>query len=342
VGGEISDAGSGRYGTPHFYNPTGETMADWYPGAVRVDVGGNGNRITARPPENIFHIAASSWNVNVDNPTDLTGISGWIAEGSTEAHTYNDQYGFMLQYCSLFDAVDGTKDGNWRNRTHEAWNPPTGDLNISGYTAEQCERFSDFLAWDHNVNGVILRNMQDSRSSSHGCGVHRYGITAYNPYRQVGGEVWSTSTTKLCPGTARVAQLDGIIRRAQFLVDHNIGTLPPGRVDLQSALSRGGQKPPVEKDWFDMATAADLDAAIAKAIPSIAKAVWEFNLQSENADGGDYTAGTFLTQVDKHTHDIPKDVVEEVVGFYSVGTLLVDTNQRVGGNPTVDPNAPKA
>ncbi len=225
-------------------------MAGWYPGAVRVDVGGNGNRITARPPENVLHIAASSWNVNVDNPTSLEGISGWIEQGSTEAHTYNDQFGFMLQYCDLFLAVDGTKDGNWRNRTHEAWNPPQsdGDLNDSRYTPEQCERFSDFLAWDSKENGVLLQNMRNSRRESHGVGAHRYGITGYNPWKTVGGEVWSTSSSKICPGTERVNQLDGIIARAIFIRDHNLGTLPPGRVNLVEALKRGGQPAPPDPD----------------------------------------------------------------------------------------------
>jgi len=336
-------------------NPEGSMMADWYPGAWRVDVGGNGNRITARPPENILHIAASSWNVNVNNPTSLEGISGWIEQGSTEAHTYNDKYGNFVQYCSLFLAVDGTKDGNWRNRTHEAWNPPEseGDLNNSGYTPEQCERFSDFLAWDSKENGTLLQNMRDSRVSSHGVGAHRYGITGYNPWKQVGGEVWSLSSSKLCPGTARVNQLDSIIRRAQFIKDHNLGTLPPGRVDLEKALARGGT-PPVEKDWFEMATEAQLEAIVRRIVGELlpsprdnAKAVWDYPIQSQNPteDGSEpksYSAQTFLGAVDKHTNNIPEDVWNHKLGpVYTAETVALDNNKRLGGTP-IPEETPKA
>ena len=309
-------------------------MAGWYPGAVKIDVGGNGNTITARPPENVLHIAASSWNVNVDDPTSLAGISGWIEQGSTEAHTYNDQFGYMLQYCDLFLAVDGTKDGNWRNRTHEAWNPPDGDLNNSGYTPEQCERFSDFLAWDHKANGSLLQNMRDSRKSSHGVGAHRYGITDYSPWNQVGGEVWSTSPNKLCPGTARVNQLDGIIRRAQYIVDHNLGTLPPGRVDLKAALARGNQ---VEKDEFDMASLDDLDKVIKNNIPAIAKAMWEYDKIVSQGDNRPYPASMFLTAIDKNVQDLPADVWAEPLKSgndgqnYPAGLFLTAIDQNTHG-----------
>jgi hypothetical protein len=40
------------------------------------------------------------------------------------------------------------------------------------------------------------------------------------------------------------------------------------------AADLAGTTPPPTGDWFDMATRADLDAAIAAAIPAIAVAVW--------------------------------------------------------------------
>lgn len=251
-------------------------MADWYPGAYRVDQGGNGNSISARPAENILHIAASAWNIDISDPLNGSkGIAGW--NGSAAAcNGYIDQFGAMQQYCSVWAAVNGTKDGNWRNRTWESWNPEGngsngGDYDASEWTGEQCERFSDLLAWDHIENGGLLQDMGDSRRTSHGVGVHRYGITGYRPYRDVGGEVWSGSSSKVCPGSARVRQLPGIIARAQVIAAHvraGGSYLPPGRVNLGAALARTGSTPPdnrtpEEKEWDDiMASAQDIVNAI--------------------------------------------------------------------------------
>ena len=92
-------------------------MADWYPGAYRVDQGGNGNSISARPAENILHIAASAWNIDLSDPLNGSkGIAGWNASASA-CNGYVDQFGAMQQYCSVWSAVNGTKDGNWRNRS---------------------------------------------------------------------------------------------------------------------------------------------------------------------------------------------------------------------------------
>lgn len=222
-------------------------MADWYPGAWNVNMGGNGNSISARPPENVFHIAASSWNVDTSDPQNPSkGIAGWVSSAKA-CNTYTDQYGNMQQYCSLFSAVNGTKDGNYRNRTHESWNPEglngsTDQYNSSLWTGEQCERFADFLAWDHLNNGTKIQDMQNSLSSSHGVGVHRYGVDSAGPYSRVpGGEVWTLSAGKPCPGTARVEQMKNfIIPRAVQLANAGVSPLPPGRVDLTAALARVG------------------------------------------------------------------------------------------------------
>ena len=224
-------------------------MADWYPGAWKVPMGGNGGRITARPAENILHIAASSWNVGVrggvfypelQTSPDL-GTASWNA-GAKACQTYNDEFGNMQQYCSLFDAVSGTKEGNWRNRTHESWNPEglngsNAQYNSSTWTEAQVWRFADFLAWDHIENGALLQDMQNSLHSSHGVGVHRYGVDSAGPKSRVpGGETWTSSAGKPCPGTARVEQLARIIALALRLVAlYKQGAwqwLPPGRVDV--------------------------------------------------------------------------------------------------------------
>lgn len=219
---------------------------DKYSGAYDCTfIGGNGRNLTATVADNVLHIVAAQWIVD--------GINCESYWRNTVAHTYTDCYGAMQQFALLTASVDGTKDGNYRNRTHEAWNPPEsdGDLNLSLYTPEQCERFADFLAEDHRHNGAILADMHNSLPSSHGVGAHRYGIIDYPPHNQVGGEVWSNSANKVCPGTERVKQIPAICARAQWLVDHNVPPLPVGRVDIRSALARGGIIVPPEPQQED-------------------------------------------------------------------------------------------
>ena len=57
---------------------------------------------------------------------------------------------------------------------------------------------------------------QDSRPGTRGVGYHRLGC---DPYRVTGGELWSSSYGKVCPGDARIAQLPGLIDRARRIVD---------------------------------------------------------------------------------------------------------------------------
>lgn len=264
-----------------------------YPGAYHLYFDDNGP-MSVDVPDNVLHIAASSWNIDPADPYSRDGvndgITSWVDQGDTEAHTYNDQFGAFQQYVDLNRRVSGTLNGNYRNRTHEAWNPEglhgsDAQYNTSRYTGEQCERFSDFLAWDHNENGTLLTNMRDSRPSSHGVGAHRYGVPSGGPYDLVsGGEVWTSHPGKVCPGTARVEQIDGIIARAiviaRAVLAGRCGYLPPGRVNLAAAYARTGAAgapstpaTPIEKEWDEMASEAEYTRAMEKALAPVLDAI---------------------------------------------------------------------
>lgn len=225
----------------------------WYPGAYKVDIGGNGRTMTVPVAmiNDIYHIVAASWDIDPSNPYSLDYSGGYWVNNHPNT-TYTDSVGIMQQMCPITSQVNGTKNGNYRNNTHEAWNPSSGDLNESRYTDQQAERFADWLSWRAQVHDFVIQDMLNSLPSSHGVGVHRYGITAYSPWNQVGGEVWSDSSNKLCPGTARIAQVKNeIIPRAQWLASRNIPTLPPGIVDLTYALSRGIEEDIVNQTQFN-------------------------------------------------------------------------------------------
>jgi hypothetical protein len=54
--------------------------------------------------------------------------------------------------------------------------------------------------------------MPDSRPASRGVGYHKLGV---KPWVVSGGELWSSSAGKVCPGAAKIAQVPNIIALAQ-------------------------------------------------------------------------------------------------------------------------------
>lgn len=120
------------------------------------------------------------------------------------------------------------KDGNHRviaieNEDFGARYGPWSGSNVPAFTPEQCEAIARICAWAHQVHGIPLVPCPDSRPGSRGIAYHRQGIDgnfgsfAYGG-RVSGGEVWSTSTGKVCPGDRRIHQLiNVIIPRAQAI-----------------------------------------------------------------------------------------------------------------------------
>jgi hypothetical protein len=91
-------------------------------------------------------------------------------------------------------------------------------------TDEQVTACAEILAWAHKTHGVPLQLCPDSRPGSRGLAYHRQGIDGnFGPFRfggrVAGGETWTLSPGKVCPGDARIAQLPEILVRARRLVD---------------------------------------------------------------------------------------------------------------------------
>lgn len=75
------------------------------------------------------------------------------------------------------------------------------------------------LRWAHGTHGVPLQLCPDSKPGSRGLAYHRQGIDGnfddYQfPGRAPGGEVWTSSYGKVCPGDRRIAQLPTILQLA--------------------------------------------------------------------------------------------------------------------------------
>ena len=95
---------------------------------------------------------------------------------------------------------------------------------VPAYTDPQIEAIAKILAWCHRTHNIPLEQCPDSRPGSRGIAYHRQGIDgnfyaegyAYGG-RLYGGEVWTKSAGKACPGDKRIAQQPRIIKRARQL-----------------------------------------------------------------------------------------------------------------------------
>jgi hypothetical protein len=138
---------------------------------------------------------------------------------------------------------------------------------VPAFTQAQVMANAKILAWAHETHGVPLQLCPNSRPTSRGLAYHRQGIDGNFgsfrfPGRVPGGEVWSESFGKVCPGDRRIAARDQILARAIDMVN-------------------GG-------DWFDMATKADLREVIEANNPRLVRQTWSTTEPpfGTNEDGG--------------------------------------------------------
>lgn len=123
-------------------------------------------------------------------------------------------------------------DGNHRiiaieNEDHGpsfgSWNTRDGHA-VPDFTDAQIEANAKILAWAHQEHGIPLQLCPNSKPTSRGLGYHRQGIdgnwSSYRyPGRVSGGEKWTTSPGKVCPGDRRIARRQQILDRAVQIVN---------------------------------------------------------------------------------------------------------------------------
>ena len=231
-----------------------------YPGATWVpvgsDLGYNGG------PK------AFAWHTAI---TTAESIAGWVST-SDACQGFVGPRGSAEQYKDFDRACYGTMDGNFNGViTIESWDglpvatATEDDVNRDPWPAQMAERIADWIAWADVALGIPIQRLHRTDSAGHG--PHRTGIS--HPTTNLGnGNVyegpgrWSSSTSKPCCGDKRLIQLYGddmsgngpIMQRARVIRDGvragQFGFLPPGDVDLASALARGSGAPPAWWGWF--------------------------------------------------------------------------------------------
>jgi len=147
--------------------------------------------------------------------------SMFMASGftGTESHFGVGADGTVLQWVDTSRRADANLNGTWRLLSVETADtgppfPSWSGSNVPAWTDAQLDAIAGIVAWAAKAHDFPIEAMGSSRAGERGVGWHRLGIA---PWRVEGGEAWSESTGKACPGNRRIAQVPEVIRRARAI-----------------------------------------------------------------------------------------------------------------------------
>jgi hypothetical protein len=130
-------------------------------------------------------------------------------------HFYVAKDGVIYQYIDTDYQAWATAGGNGSVIAVETQGGVTNP-DSEPWTDAQVHSLAAICRWAHDDEGVPLTAMPDSRPASRGVGYHKLGV---KPWVVSGGEVWSSSAGKVCPGAAKIAQVPQIIALASSQED---------------------------------------------------------------------------------------------------------------------------
>lgn len=183
--------------------------AIWKP-VTRYDVGGANHVPMTSPRRLVYHTAVSGSD-------SLFGL--FNTPGNPVAHFYIREDGTVEQYVDTNVRASAVLDGNPDCITVESWD----NAGIRDWTAAQVESCAQLAAWCNEKHGIPLTRLPSSKPGTTGVGWHRLGIDGNFPQppgrllggRVPGGEEWSTSVGKECPGDPKIhGVVDKILPRA--------------------------------------------------------------------------------------------------------------------------------
>lgn len=142
--------------------------------------------------------------------------------GNAVAHFYITDAGHVEQYVDTARQSSAVLEGNGDCITVETEDGGT----IRPWTDAQVTALAQLAVWVHNTHGIPLTQLPSSRPGTVGVGWHRQGIDGNFPAglldgRVVGGEKWSNSSGKVCPGDPRIRQVVASVlpKARQLLAD---------------------------------------------------------------------------------------------------------------------------
>jgi hypothetical protein len=196
----------------------------WYPGCIKKEV--TRHRTPMAGHRGIcLHIAVS---------TGASLFNYFNQPGNPTSHFYVRFSGEVEQYVDTKYRAPAQLDGNPTMVGVETQGGVGANL-AEGWYDPQRESLADLCAWLHKTHGIPLQAMPNSKPSTRGVGYHKLGV---DPYRVTGGELWSESFGKVCPGDVRIAQIPSIITRAkQILTQEDDGTMAWTDAQIASAVA---------------------------------------------------------------------------------------------------------
>lgn len=126
-----------------------------------------------------------------------------------ESHFGTSRNGRLYQFQSLDLVADANLDGNWHvwsienaDGYGEIWQD--GEA-VPGFTEAQIEMNIRLIAWLCSNGNIPKRIIPNSRRGHRGIAWHRMGVPGY---MVDGGEKWSSTQGKVCPGDRKIAQIE--------------------------------------------------------------------------------------------------------------------------------------
>lgn len=190
----------------------------WYPAAIRKPLTTKTWRSITGPRRLILHTAVSS------------ASSLWSYYNSNSvpySHFYLRADGTLEQYVDTRHEAPANLEANDDSISVESQDrggpfPSWSGSNVPPWTPAQLDALARLAAWLHEVHDIPLAALPDSDSGRRGVGWHRLGIDGNFPdgllggrLQRGGGETWSTSRGKVCPGDNRIRQIAEIIAQAK-------------------------------------------------------------------------------------------------------------------------------
>lgn len=232
--------------------------------------------------------------------------------------------GVVYQWQDLDFTADANYRGNPRVVSIEtADNAPQSASNLAAWTPRQLDAIVKLVAWlckKYNIPPIMVR---DSKPGRRGIAVHRNGIEhsdgvdSHPGWLVSGGERWSISRGKECPGDARIKQVSNIIiPRVQDVLtgdDNDMIEADFDRVEAmikkQAAATTATLRADIKNIMIEVLTKTDLvankptDAMLAidpKAKASLASFAWFLsNIELDIDNDRDKFLVTIKDQVDK-------------------------------------------
>jgi hypothetical protein len=194
--------------------------------------------------------------------------------------------GVVYQWQDTEFRADANLDANrWAISIETADNAPLRARDIEAWTPKQLDAIVKLVAWCCRTYGIPPILVPDSKPGRRGIAYHRQGIS---PWKVAGGDTWSTSPGKECPGDRRINQIRNVvIPRVQ-------GLLNP--------------KPPVVEDI--VATKAELRTLLVDLIKT-EKIVPNKVLDAGTVQGADWTLAGVLAASDQKSDLIRREQTEQ-------------------------------